>query len=84
MNAEGGYEFAWGLDLFAPRAAEFSPDCRFLGITSADDEHVWIVERESHQILRTFRIGPAIRGAAFIGPRELAVADACTITLLRF
>jgi hypothetical protein len=84
MNAAGGYRFDWGVDLFAPRAAEFSPDCRFIGITSADDQHVWIVERESRRIVRTFRIGPSIRGAAFIGPRDLAVADACTITVLGF
>jgi len=53
-------------------------------VTSADDEHVWIIERESRQVVRSFRLGPSIRGAAFIGERALAVADACTLTVLRF
>lgn len=84
MRADGRYEFDWGLSLFAPRFAEFSPDCTHLGVTSADDRHVWIVERTTHRIVETFELGPAIRGAAFIGPRELAVADACTVSVLRF
>jgi hypothetical protein len=84
MKADGGYEFDWGIALFAPRFAEFSPDCAFLGVTSADDRHVWIVERATRRIVDTFELGPAIRGAAFIGPRELAVADACTLSVLRF
>jgi hypothetical protein len=84
MNSDGGYEFDWGLQLFAPRFAQFSPDCDFLGVTSADDRHVWIIERDSRQITKTFRLGPAVRGAAFVGPREFAVADACTVSLLRF
>jgi hypothetical protein len=84
MNADGGYDFDWGVPLFAPRAAEFSPDCAFLGVTSADDRHVWIIERDSRKVVRTFNLGPAIRGAAFVGPRELVVADACTASVLRF
>ena len=84
MNADGGYDFDWGLSLFAPRAAAFSPDCAFIGVTSADDRHVWIVERASRRVVETFELGPAIRGAAFIGPRALAVADACTVSVLRF
>ena len=30
LNADGGYEFDWGLSLFAPRFAEFSPDRAFI------------------------------------------------------
>ena len=84
MTADGTYAFDWGLPLFAPRFAQFSPDCAFLGVTSANDRDVWIVERASHRIIKTFHLGPTIRGAAFIGPRELAVADACTVSVLRF
>ncbi len=84
MDADGGYTFDWGVSLFAPRTAAFSPDCAFIGVTSGDDRHVWIIERASRRIIETFAVGPTIRGVAFIGPRELAVADACTVTVLRF
>jgi hypothetical protein len=84
VDADGHYEFDWGIDLIAPRLVRFSPDCNFLGVTSGDDRHVWIIKRASRQIIKTFNLGPAIRGAAFTGPRDLAVADACTISLLRF
>jgi hypothetical protein len=84
MDDDGGYAFDWGLDLFAPRAAAFSPDCAFIGVTSADDRHVWVIDRGTRRVVKTFELGPAIRGAAFIGPRELAVADACTVSVLRF
>jgi hypothetical protein len=84
MNAGGTYEFDWGLDLITPRHATFSDDCALIAVTSADDEHVWIVDRESRKIVKTFRIGPAIRAVVFRGPRELAVTDACTLSVLRF
>lgn len=79
-----GYVFDWGVDLFAPRFAQFSPDCTHLAVTSADDVHVWIVERASRRVIRTFRVGPGLRGGDFVGPRAFAVADACTMTVLRF
>lgn len=84
LNQEGRYEFDWGLDLHAPRTLRFSPDCRHIGVLSSDDERVWIVERDSRQVVRTFRRGPALRGAEFLGPRELAVADACSVSVLHF
>jgi hypothetical protein len=34
--------------------------------------------------VHTWRVGPALRMLRFLGPRELAVADACTMTSLRF
>lgn len=83
-KADGAYEFERGIPLFAPRFARFSPDCSYLGVTSGDDEHVWIVDSATGRILHTFRRGPGLRGADFIGPRALAVADACTISVLRF
>lgn len=84
VTPDGGYEFDWGLSLFAPRAARFSPNCAYLAVTSADDRHVWIIERSSRRIIREFGLGPALRGLTFIGPREVAVADACTVSVLRF
>jgi hypothetical protein len=84
VDGAGGYQFDWGVDLFAPRFARFSSDCAFIGVTSADDRRVWIIDRAAHEIVKTFELGPAIRGAAFIGPRQLAVADACTVSVLRF
>jgi hypothetical protein len=45
---------------------------------------VWVIDRGTRRVVKTFELGPAIRGAAFIGPRELAVADACTVSVLRF
>lgn len=84
MKADGSYEFDWGLALFAPRTASFSPDCTHVAVTSADDRHVWIVERASRRVVRSFRVGPGLRGGAFVGPRAFAVADACSMTVLRF
>lgn len=84
MDASGGYVLDWAMPLFAPRAAQFSPDCAFLGVTSADDSRVWIIDRATQRIVREYHLGPTIRGAAFTGPRELAVADACTLSLLTF
>ena len=84
VTPDGGYEFDWGISLFAPRFARFSPDCTYLAVTSADDRHVWIIENGTGRIVRQFQLGPALRGAAFIGPREVAVADACTVSVLRF
>jgi hypothetical protein len=84
MTSDGTYEFAWGLPLFAPRFAAYSPDCSFLAITSADDRHVSVIDTGRRAIVRTFQLGPTIRAATFTGPREIAVADACTVTQLSF
>lgn len=81
---DGVYSFDWAIDLFAPRFARFSPDCKYLAVTSGDDLHVWIVDRDLRTVVRQFRAGPAIRAGDFTGPREFTVADACVFTTLRF
>jgi len=83
-DGAGSYSFAWGLSLPAPRRVAYSPDCRFIAVTSADDHSVFVVARDTHQVVRTFNVGPALREVVFIGPREIAAADACTIEQLVF
>lgn len=79
-----GYRFDWGIAAGAPRFVAFSPDCRFVATGSVDDAAVWVVDRETRAVVRRFQVGPAIRGLAFAGPREVVSVDACTATLLAF
>jgi hypothetical protein len=82
--ADGTYAFDWAVSVFAPRLVKFSPDCRFLAVTSLGEEKVFLVDRAQRAVVRTFSVGPFTRGVAFFGPHELAVADACTLTVLDF
>jgi len=83
-GADGRYSFDWGISLPSPRSVAFSPDCRFLGVTSTDDTTVSLVDREQRKVVATYHAGPALREITFLGPREFAVTDACTVTTFRF
>jgi hypothetical protein len=78
----GEYRFHAGISLAAPRRIAFSPDCRMLGVTSADDRTVWSLRRADLSVARRHRVGPGLRDITFVGPREIAVADACMATFL--
>ncbi len=79
-DADGKYRFSWGISVRAPRFIAYSPDCLHLAVTSADDQHVWLIETTSRQIVKTYRVGPALGDVLFLGPREFAIADACTMS----
>jgi hypothetical protein len=79
-DEQGRYRFAWGLSVHAPRELVYSPDCNHIVIASWDDESVWLIDRATRSIAATYRVGPALRGITFLGPREFAVADACTMS----
>jgi hypothetical protein len=79
-DAQGHYRFDSGISLRAPRAVAYSPDCQHVAVTSWDDETVWLVERDPLRTLATYRVGPALRGITFLGRRELAIVDACTMS----
>lgn len=83
-DAQGQYHFDWGISLFAPRRVHFSPDCRYLAVTSGNDRDVWLLDRTTRTIAKHWTVGPSIRGIAFTAPRELDVVDACTVTSLKF
>ncbi len=83
-DGAGSYRFAWGLSLPAPRRVAYSPDCRFIAVTSADDHSVFVVARDTHRVVRRFNVGPALRDVTFLGPREIAAVDACTVEQLAF
>jgi hypothetical protein len=83
-TSDGHYRFDWGISLPSPRNTAFSPDCRFIGVTSNDDTTVSIVDREKRSVIATYRAGPTMREITFLGPREVAIADACTMTTFRF
>jgi hypothetical protein len=77
-----GYAFRWGIDLAAPRWAVFSPDCRHIATTSANDRNVYVVDRERRAVVCTFAVGPGLRDLTYLGPRRLVVTDACGATVL--
>ena len=79
-DAEGHYRFEWGMSLRAPRLVTYSPDCQYVVVTSIDDESVWLIDRALRRQIATYRAGPALRGTTFLGPREFAIADACTMS----
>jgi hypothetical protein len=76
--------FEWGISVSSPRSLVYSPDCGHVVIASWDDESVWLVDRAARRVAATYRVGPALRGITFLGPREFAVADACTMTHVVF
>jgi hypothetical protein len=78
----GPYRFVRGAALAAPRRIAFSPDCRLIGVTSGDDQTVWVLRRADLAVTGTYRVGPGLRDLAWVAAREIAVADACTATLL--
>jgi hypothetical protein len=78
----GAYRFHAGTSVAAPRRIAFSPDCRMIGVTSADDQTVWSLRRADLSVARRHRVGPGLRDVVFVGPREIAVADACMATFL--
>ncbi|MGH9420572.1 MAG: hypothetical protein ACRD3J_11395, partial [Thermoanaerobaculia bacterium] len=79
-DEDGHYRFDWGIPLSAPRLVKYSPDCKYVVATSLDDESVWLIDRDARRIVATYRAGPALRGTTFLGPREFAIADACTMS----
>jgi len=81
-DGNGGYEFAWGISLTAPRWAGFSPDCQQIAITSADDHSVTVIDRESREVVCTFHSGPGLRIPTYVGPREIAVANMCGLSVV--
>jgi hypothetical protein len=83
-DAEGHYHFAGGTSVRAPRSVVYSPDCQHVVVTSWDDETVWRIDRGTEEVVATYRVGPALRGVTFLGPREFAIADACTMTSIAF
>lgn len=78
----GEYRFRAGASVFAPRRIAFSPDCRMIGVTSADDHTVVSLRRADLSVARRYRVGPGLRDITFTGPRQMAVADACMATFL--
>jgi hypothetical protein len=84
LDARGHYRFEWGLPLRAPRAVAYSPGCQHVAVTSWDDESVYLIDRASQRHVATYRVGPALRGITFFGPRELAIVDVCTMSVVTF
>jgi hypothetical protein len=83
-DARGTYRFTWGVPIPGPRRIAYSPDCRYIAVASADDATVYVVSRQEQQIVRQFHIGPVLRDVVFLGPREVAAVDACTVERLTF
>jgi hypothetical protein len=83
-DTAGHYRFVGGVSLRAPRELAYSPDCQYVAVTSFDDESVYLIDRSALRKIATYRVGPALRGVTFLGPREFAVADACTMTYFNF
>ena len=84
LDVQGHYRFDWGIALRGPRVVAYSPDCQYVAVTSWDDESVYLVDRKSRRRVETYRVGPALRDVTFLGPRELAVVDACTMSVMTF
>jgi hypothetical protein len=84
LDAQGRYEFAWGINLFAPRSVAFAPDCRHLAVGSGDDRHVWLVDLAARKVQATYNVGPSLRRVTFPASNELAVVDACTVSSFLF
>jgi hypothetical protein len=80
LDGAGLYRFAWGVSLFAPRRVAYSHDCSRIAVTSGDDHRVFMVDSLAHRVIDVFRAGPALREVAATGPRELSVADSCSMT----
>lgn len=80
LDDAGHYQFAWGVSVFAPRRVAYSSDCSHIGVTSADDHRVFIIDAVERRVAHTFRAGPALRDVAPTGPREFSVSDVCSIT----
>jgi len=74
------YRFTWGLPIFAPRRVAFSHDCSRLAVTSADDQHVYMIDRATRRIVETHLAGPALREVVATGPREFSITDVCSVT----
>ncbi|MDX2169588.1 MAG: hypothetical protein SF182_21140, partial [Deltaproteobacteria bacterium] len=83
-GADGQYRFDWGVTLFAPRRVAYSPDCRRLAVTSADDHSVTLIDTATRRVVDVFSAGPALREVAATGPREFSVADVCSLTTYRW
>jgi hypothetical protein len=77
-----GYELVDSIGLRAPRRVAFSPDCERLGVSSADDATVYVLELDPLEVVDSYTLGPGLRDLAFVGPRTLAVADACTVSVV--
>lgn len=82
-NSAGHYEFSWSVPFPASVRAAFSDDCHYLAVTSGDDRTVGVIDTQAHNFAATFNVGPSLHGIVFTGPRELSVADACTMTTLK-
>jgi hypothetical protein len=80
--AAEGYELIDSIGLRAPRRVAFSPDCERLAVTSADDVTVYVLSTDPLEQLDAHALGPGLRDLAFVGPRTIAAADACTVTTL--
>jgi len=78
------YRFAWGVPLFAPRRAVWSPDCSRIAVTSSDDHSVYVIDASSHDVVEVLQAGPALREITVTGPHEFSFADVCTVTSHRF
>jgi hypothetical protein len=79
----GDYVLRGSRFVSAPRRIVFSPDCQVIAVTSADDRHVYALRRADLSTIHRFSVGPSLRDIAFTGPREVAVADACSATFLQ-
>jgi hypothetical protein len=84
MDPAGGYRFAWGVSMFAPRRVAYSPDCSRIAVTSADDHSVFVVDRAARRIVDTLHGGPALREVAATAEREFSIADICSMTSFRW
>ncbi len=84
LDEAGHYRFAWGVSAFAPRRVAYSPDCSRIGVTSADDHRVYLVDTSTRKVTDVFHAGPALREIAPTGPREFSVSDVCSITTFRW
>jgi hypothetical protein len=79
---DGRYRFVAGVFLPAPRRVAFSPACDRLVVTSGDDRRVFLLRRAGLEVARTYRLGPGLRDVVFVDDRQVAAADACTVTFL--
>jgi hypothetical protein len=79
---DGRYAFHMGTFLTAPRRVAFSPTCDRLVVTSGDDRRAFLLRRVDLQVVRTYQLGPGLRDVVFADDRDVAAADACTVTFL--
>ncbi|MDQ3035942.1 MAG: hypothetical protein M3Y87_26295 [Myxococcota bacterium] len=82
-DVHGHYAFVRSGAARSPRRITFSPDCRALAVTSADDETVVVLSREDLSVVRTYRLGPGLRDVHWLSGGDLLVVDACTVSRLR-